>query len=632
MNNIETSDTITLDDGSYDFIERRGTMVRLRHTATGQHVDMHLTELSRRRVGVQSTAAPEPRVLDDLALTQRSKALARAIHVREVLTGERDDRADVDPRYSSDRTLEERVASKLEDLSRVGEPTSRATLMRQIKGFRDKGTMGLVDRRALRLYGPLDQLDSRVHDALCHVVAAQRLQSTGTKSRLIRTTEEELLRRYGTDAPKLPSAASMYRYIDSLDGGRHTTGSAKTRQSLGQRPNRTFAKSMQMLPGSEIQVDSTTMDVFVKTKKGSERPILTIAVDVRTRSILAATIRLSATKPIDHVSLLLQILTPPQNRPDRTSHRELVQMANPHVAFIPAADSEKARASRPFIYPRRFMMDNGRDYIGDTFRAALEKFGIDISLSAPHTPTDKAIVERTFGSIHSMFTQYQPGYTGRSPEFRGHKVEKQALMSVEALFELFDDWVGTVWQNRPHSSLTHLTDASLTYSPNQMVAAAAELTSTLYLPLSESGYIELLPTTFRTITSTGVALANREYDSTELHPLRNTKSAHANQKWRWEVKYDPYNSQVVWVRSRENNWIECRARDESRVYEPFAEDLLPSDERSDQARQNAALTGVALHQEPRISHESTPSSFSDDDDDIDIDIDIDISPFDPSQE
>jgi len=627
VNTIETTSPIVLDDGSYDFIEKRGNMVRLRHTATGQHVDMHLAELSRRRVGEQSTAAPEPRVLDDLASTQLSKTLARAIHIKEILTGKRDDCAELDSRYSFERTLEERVASKLEDLSRVGEPSSRATIMRQIKGFREGGTMGLVDRRAIRQHGPLDQLDARVHDALCHVLAAQRLQSTGTKSRLIRTTEEELLRRYGAEAPPLPSTASMYRYINVLDGGRHTTGSAKTRQSLGQRPNRTFAKHSQLLPGSEIQVDSTKMDMFVKTKNGQERPILTIAVDVRTRSILAATIRLSATKSIDHVSLLLQILTPPQNRPDRTSHRELVQLLNPQVKLIPASDSEEARASRPFIYPRRFMMDNGQDYLGGTFRAALEKFGIDISLSAPHTPTDKAIVERTFGSIHSLFTQYQPGYTGRSPEYRGHKVEKQRLMSVEALFELFDDWVGTVWQNRAHSSLTDPMDGSVTYSPNQMVAIAAELTSTLYLPLSESGYIELLPAQFRAISSTGVAIDNREYDSSELHPLRNTKSAHAGRGGKWEVKYDPYNTQVVWVRSRENEWIECRARDEFRIYEPFAEDLNPSDERSDQARQNAALTGVAMHQEPRVLSELNPSSFLDDEED-----DTDISPFDPNQE
>jgi putative transposase len=429
----------------------------------------------------------------------------------------------------------------------------------------------------------------------------------------------------------MPSRSTLYRYLKAMTDGKHVTGSARTRQSLANRPQRTFGYVMASLPGEEVQVDSTKMDVLVRLPNGgTTRPILTIAVDVFSRSILAATIRLDATKGVDHALLLAHMLTPPENRPDRTAYRAALASRSSNTALLSQEERRALESARPFVHPRRIQMDNGKDYASSVFLSALNKFGIDATLSAPHTPTDKAIVERTFGSINTLFTQYLPGYVSRSPEHRGFKVEEQELIDVFTLYELFDDWVLKVWQNRAHEGLRDPWDASTSYSPNQMLRAASRVTSTLYLPLSYEDYIGLLPTHYASITATGVRFNNKHYDSPELHPYRGRKSSNTQQNGKWAIKVDPYNSLAVWVAADDDRYVECRLRNEGRFDFAHTEDMLPGelDERLEVAASNAALNGAPVHESLTVSPAQT--TFSED---ISWDdIDDELPDFDPAQD
>ncbi len=319
--------------------------------------------------------------------------------------------------------------------------------------------------------------------------------------------------------------------------------------------------------------------------------------------------RLEATRSIDHVALLAQALVPGPNRPDKTAYRELIRHLHPGANLLGAEERRQLELTRPYVFPRAVVMDNGKDYLGGPFQNALQFYGINTVLSSPHTPTGKAIVERTFGSINTLFTQYQPGYVGRSPEFRGEKVEEDdGILSLEALYERFDDWVLKEWQNRPHGGLLDPNDPTVKLSPNQMLAAAAEVTSTIVLPPTQDLYIELLPSERRTITATGIELHSRVYDSLELLPLRGTKSKHKGGKW--EVKYDPYQDHMVWVRG-EDGWIECQRRDLHALREPYREAHRANvrrKQRSQAATTNAAITGVPLHRpEPTTTLASAPN-------------------------
>lgn len=613
MRTLDATETITLTDGDYAFVEKRAGFVRLRSLSSNDYLDLHVAELSRRVAGMPPAMPVAPFDLDNLPDTQREEILTWVGHLEEIITGTHPRRSEGRPEFDPAlTTLTQRVERKVHELRIAGIDTSRSNVHRKLALYREHGPTALVDRRSLRQSAPLKHLDPRIHSALVDVIIDMKDKSTGTKTRVIKWTEAELLKRHGAEAPPLPSYPTMVRNINAIAAGRYLTGSARTRRSLGNRPHRTFKKQERILPGAEVQVDSTTMDVLIRTEDGkTTRPVLTIMVDIASRSILSATLRLDATRSIDHVALLAQALVPGPNRPDKTAYRELVQDLNPGANFLSPEERHHLELSRPYVLPRTVVMDNGKDYLGGPFQNALQYYGINTVMSSPHTPTGKAIVERTFGSINTLFAQYLPGYVGRSPEFRGEKVEKdEGILTLEALYELFDDWVLKEWQNRPHSGLIDPHDPRVTLSPNQMLAAAAELTSDIVLPATRDLYIELMPSERRTITATGIELHSRVYDSPELLPLRGTKSKHKGGKW--EVKYDPYNSDRVWVRGVDG-WIECPRRDIHARREPYRNELRSDVRhklRSQAAATNAAINGVPLHRQELTAMASPPQDES----------------------
>src|SRR5450759_5095171 len=90
----------------------------------------------------------------------------------------------------------------------------------------------------------------------------------------------------------------------------------------------------------------------------------------------------------------------------------------------------------------------------------------------PNTPTDKAIVERTFSSINTLFCQHVAGYTGRDVTRRGRRVEHEAAWSLLQLQDLLDEWIVAGWQSRPHDGLHDPHAPARTLSPNEAYAAA----------------------------------------------------------------------------------------------------------------------------------------------------------------
>jgi putative transposase len=76
------------------------------------------------------------------------------------------------------------------------------------------------------------------------------------------------------------------------------------------------------------------------------------------------------------------------------------------------------------------------------------------------------------------------------------------------------------------------------------------------LPLTGDDYIELLPAVFRTVNDYRLTIDNRTYDCKALNPYRRLDSGLRGGNKQWEVHYDPYDINVVWLRDhRSNGWI-----------------------------------------------------------------------------
>lgn len=605
---------VAIDGDVYELDGATTKGVTLVHRVTGARRTVTHAELANI---VPSEEQRSPRLLDHVPTHVLQAANVMATDLDEVLTGVGRNRK-CWPEYDLQTTSQEqRIARKLTELERAGRGMARSTFFDKLGKYQRDGLVGLIDGRAIRNYIPNEKVDVTVIRHLIKAIDSQVDWSTGTIKRVIEQARDSI--EAVDPYIKLPSRSAWYELVARLGHGKHVTGSRKTRKSLANRPkDRMMAKSEPLLPGSQVEVDTNTMDVEVRTPKGErKRARLSLMLDVHSRSIMAYTFRLEGTKGVDHTLLLAQAMTPRANRPSRSEYRELLRRKNPSLPLLSDEEYDMHAAEHPYIYPTNITVDRGSDYITPTFRGAAEQRGCSVVLSAPYTPTSKPHVERQFHTINSMFVQHLEGYVGRSPEHKGKEVPTEKLLTLESLRELFEDWVLSVWQNAPHSGLRDRLHPTRHASPNQAAGQAALSVTQLHMPLNRDNFILMLESKFRRILATGVKVNNREYDSPELNMLRGKLSSMPRHKGKWEVKVDPYNPEAVWVIGDEGELIECLERGAAmRQYEPdFAP--LEDDYRALTAQADAELTGTPFPQakQPTVLPEYTVVDEDLDDDD-----------------
>ena len=289
-----------------------------------------------------------------------------------------------------------------------------------------------------------------------------------------------------------------------------------------------------------VRIDETTIG----------RPELTILLDVATRSILAAVLRPVGTKSMDLVVVLARALVPYSRRPEGAREtRRLISTAWVEDALINQERFERLREGQPFIFPETITTDRGRNYLSKHFEAACQRLGISLITAAPHTPTDKPHIERTFKSIASLFLEYCKGYVGRSVEYRGKDVAAQSeqLLTIAQMQELLEDWIAVEWQNRSHDGMRDPLHPTIVLSPNEMCRAFRHVAPELHVALTRDDFIALLPVIRRRINRYGVTIDHRVYDSKALSEYRRRQSPSKSKQRKWPIRVDPYNLHVVWL-------------------------------------------------------------------------------------
>ena len=376
-----------------------------------------------------------------------------------------------------------------------------------------------------------------------------------------------------------------------MTAGRHTTGSARTRQSLANRPDGPFDQLIAIRPGEVMEIDSTPFDVMVLLDNGVPgRVEMTGMVDLATRTVTAAVFR-PTTKSVDASLLLARTATPEPMRPGWSDALSMARSVLPHRRLLELDQRLQHAAGLPVIVPETIVCDNGKTYISRNFRSSCRMLGITFQPAHPHTPTDKPHIERTLESVASLFGQFVSGYLGRSAEFRGRKVEKQSLWSLLELQELLDEWIVACWQNRPHDGLRDPAVPGRAFTPNEKYAALVDMAGYVPVALSSDDYIELLPATWRAINAYGIKIDHRVYDGADLTPLRGQRSGVKARKELWEIHRDPYDVSRIWVRNHwEGGWITVFWKHLSTVPVPFGEMAW------DHARKQLAADGKPLQE------------------------------------
>jgi hypothetical protein len=511
-------------------------------------------------------------------------------HVVEVITGKPPDaQPDARPRLGYDpatRSLVQREQAKATELAAQGRGVSIRTLQRKRQRYEAQGLAGLIDWRIDRHRSLHGRADTRVVDALRQAIEEATDRSTRTVAYLQWRVEQILIAQHGTGTVEMPSRATFYRLFERVKAGWHTTGSARTRQSLANRPTGPFGAVAALRPGELTQIDSTPLDVLVLLHDGVPgRVELTGMVDLATRSITAAVLR-PTTKSVDASLLLARTVTPEPMRPGWTQALAMSRSVLPHRRLLEVDQRLEHAAARPVIVPETIVCDRGNVFISHNVRAACASLGINFQPAHPHTPTDKPHIERTLESVGTLFCQFVSGYLGRSAEHRGRRVEDEPLWSLLELQELLDEWVLACWQHRPHDGLRDPVTPGRAYTPNERYAALVESAGYVPVALSAQDYIELLPARWQAINSYGIKINHRVYDSAELNPWRRQPSGVVAKKNLWEVHHDPYDVSQIWVRNHhQGGWITATWKHLNSVPAPFGELAW------DHARQHLAAQG-----------------------------------------
>jgi len=524
-----------------------GTVVRLADT-DGVVTDIGLLELSAAEDFEVVAAPARPPVppstpLDALPPAVAAEAQWWERHIVEVLRGTPPEAAPgtrPKPEYDPARvSLTRRERAKAAELTVAGRPVTASAIAKRRRRYEARGVVGMVDHRTDKPVTPHGRVDPLVVEAMRQAIAEATQESSRTATFLFWRTGQILEAAHGPGVVELPSQRSLYRLLEKLSAGKHTTGSARTRRSLADRPDGPFGEMDAWAPGEVMQIDSTPLDVLVRLDDGVPgRVDLTGMIDVATRTVTAAVLR-PTTKSVDASVLLARTVTPEPVRPGWTQALAMSRSALPFQRLLDIDARLEHAAARPVIVPETIVVDQGKVFISHNFRASCNFLGINFQPVHGASGWEKGHIERMLGSVGTLFAQFVAGYTGFNAERRGRHVERQALWSLPELQDLLDEWIVAVWQNRPHDGLRDPAHPARMFSPNEKYAALVETAGYVPVALTADDFIELLPATWRAINAYGVKIKHRTYDDRALNPLRHQRSGVKDRKDLWEVHFDP---------------------------------------------------------------------------------------------
>src|SRR3954454_22001556 len=505
MRSVRLFDFIEYDSTSWQVVAQEGAMIALKNLATNRIRRLPVLDL----LGDESYLPDSPdrlpnlddaAVLETLDMDTRARVEFLHRHVVEVLTGftpsDGITAQTPHPAYSTENRLADRIDAKLEELKIAGTPVGERTFRRYLSAYRRHGISGLVDGRRTRESTRTGRIDQRVVALLETAVAGQLNLSTGTRSRVLNQVRIEA----DKEGLPMPSRATMYRALKALERDKHPFGNATTRRTQSNRPDRSWGGQAPSRPGELVEIDSTPLDLLVLNPDGSTgRADLTMALDIATRTPLAAILRAVATKAVDAAVVLARALKPLAMQAGWHESITFSRSVLPQGMIDGNEDLKSQVAAKPVIVPETITIDRGKVFVGSTFLAACERLQISVIKAAPRTQTDKQHIERVFAAINSGFTQYLAGYVGPNVVRRGRDPAAEAQWTLAEVQNLLDLWIVAVWQNRPHSGLRHPAMPRKDLTPNEAYAALSEIAPGVNVALTTDDYIGLLPVDWRSI-------------------------------------------------------------------------------------------------------------------------------------
>ncbi|MET9453252.1 hypothetical protein ABZY21_40095 [Streptomyces cinerochromogenes] len=300
---------------------------------------------------------------------------------------------------------------------------------------------------------------------------------------------------------------------------------------------------------------------------------------------------------MDAALLLAEMAVPHPARPGWPEQLRLAHAAVPYTRLLAVDARLQQAAARPVVVPETIVIDRGAIFVSAAFLAACETLGVSVQPAPPRSPAAKGAVERTFGSLNTLFAQHVAGYTGPHVLARGEAVADEARFTVAQLQELLDEWVTACWQHRPHDGLRHPLLPKKALAPNEMWAALLGTSRYVPLPLTGADYLELLPVRWHPVTGRGIRINFRTYDHAVLNEHRGRPSP-TGAGGKWEVHLNPHDVRQIYIRLPDGHLHEIPWIHRDHVHAPMAEIVwrhvrAALDQRTGREAHEAALAEAA---------------------------------------
>jgi putative transposase len=203
--------------------------------------------------------------------------------------------------------------------------------------------------------------------------------------------------------------------------------------------------------------------------------------------------------------------------------------------------------------PESIVVDNGKEFIGNSMADACLQLGIELIQSPVRAPEFKGAVERWFSTMNKQLLHNLPGTTFSNVMDRAdYDPASTAVITLSAFLEMLHIFIVDYYAQRPTSAgfvpALRWKEGCKEYPPA--------------LPLNQEELLVLLGAfTERTIRRQGIEFECLIYQSPDLTVLR-TRLDRGRVKEPAKVKYDPADLGRLWVFDRfEQQWIEVPCTD-----------------------------------------------------------------------
>lgn len=281
---------------------------------------------------------------------------------------------------------------------------------------------------------------------------------------------------------------------------------------------------------------------------GTIRGSVVAAIDVYSRSILAVRVQEGMEKSIDVTFMLRDIMRPVHMRPEWKDDRRWAYVGIPESVLLDSGIASGTVSALPIAQPETVVMDHGTTYKSKLTLAACESLGISVAPSRKGRGSDKAVIERFFGSLKTNLLQTFPTYLGADPGERARHLEQQPALTAMELERVIQRWVIEWWQQHVMDELRPDWCPEGKFSPEELYSYGLAQTGVALRVPTQLEYVRMLPHVTVDITDRGVKVLGLHYDDPSLINLRGRPAPHGGQDGgKWAVFYEPRDLRRVWL-------------------------------------------------------------------------------------